>query len=356
MRLSFFGSERFVLALAGFALAAPALADGGVASGGRDAGKDASGGTAGTSGTGGISGSGGASGHAGSGGSSTGLSDASADGSNRDASEPSDSGAGRPLTGTTAVSCGKVVPLPTSDAAADAAALAPCTDICPLGSCVSAAVLPNQGSQFAACQNSNDRCLPSFLIETGLSVRFKTCHSVANAEGRCLPKCLPLVAGQVFPVPRDTCLDTELCIPCYNPIDGTPNGVCTYACDPGPTEQPVTFPGCCNGAGVCLDATILPASDRARLQTESCAANELCAPKNPSVPFACEVLGAEPAPPGTGGVTGGGTGGAKAQKDAGTGGSAPPANDGGGCGCRIATREHDASVLGLVAAPSTSAR
>lgn len=339
----------------------PSYADGGRDSGARDsATTDAPSAAGGSTSAEGSLGSGGASG--GSGGASTGGATAASGGASTktdaqgDAPPPDSStregGAGQPLTGSSAVSCGPVA------GGLDAQALPSCTDICSMGSCVPSTQLPDQGAGFPSCPSGTDRCVPRFLIETLGLVRFKSCHSVGSTEGRCLPTCLPIVAGQLLGVPQDDCLDTERCIPCYNPVTGADNGVCQYACDPGPQREPFLFPGCCGSDGVCLASDLLGPSDRARLQKESCGANELCAPKDPAtLSFACEVLGSEPGlpPTGSGGAPGSGGGGASSEKDGGKTSGAASSQDDSGCGCRVGGRESGPSgswwfgAVGIVA-------
>ena len=246
--------------------------------------------------------------------------------------------AGRSLLGTSALACGPLAGTLNPEV------LPSCTDICPFGSCVPANEVPTQGAGFFNCANSTDKCMPRFLIETLGVVRFKSCHSVGSVEGRCLPICLPIVSVQPLPLPQDECLSSERCFPCFNPINGTDNGICTYGCDPGPAREPTTFPGCCGTDGVCLDADLLGPADKARLRQESCGANALCAPKDPTTPnFPCEVRGSESPLPGTGGGggTGGGSGGKKTEMDAGKSAAPARAGDDGGCGCRVATNDHE---------------
>jgi len=305
----------------------PRTEEGGIDSGASDASSDASSGGAGGSGADARAGSGGL----------AGRSDSGKDGPQVEAALPGD--ASRALVGTTAVACG--VPAGTFSPEV----LPSCTDVCPFGSCVPASEVPNQATGLPNCRNSTDKCMPRFLIETLGNVRFKSCHSVGNAEGRCLPTCLPIVSGQILPVPQDDCLASERCIPCFNPIDGTDTGVCRYGqCDPGPEREPALFPGCCGTAGVCLNADLLPPLDRPRLRQETCGANSLCAPKDPSATnFACEVRGSEPGPGAGGSGNGGarGSGGGLIDTEAGTNpGTEPPADDG-GCGCRVSTSNHE---------------
>ena len=78
----------------------------------------------------------------------------------------------------------------------------------------------------------------------------------------------------------------ELCVPCYDPRDGSDTLACRSGSDQ-PRTPPETFPGCC-GAGAethgrCLPRTVLEATsplDAARLGPDSCEAPDaLCVPE-----------------------------------------------------------------------------
>lgn len=330
---------------AGASVANQASADAGRDSGTPDASRDAS--------SGGVGGSGGSSadaraGSSGGGSAGRGGSDARA----ADANAP-DGDAASSLVGTSAVACG-------TTATFNSELYTPCTDVCDTGWCVLATDVPTQASGLPYCADPTYKCVPQFLIQTNSKVRFKSCRSVGHVEGRCLPQCLPAISGQPLPLPQDDCLPNERCLPCFNPIDGTDNGVCSYECDPGPQQEPATFPGCCGTEGVCLDATLIGPQDQARLQKESCGKGQLCAPKNPLAPsFSCEVIGGEPSL-GTGGSGSGGapaTGGSTLKPDAGKK-TAPAAADDSGCGCRVATNDHEniAPLLALVGAAALARR
>jgi hypothetical protein len=308
----------------------PPREEAGVDSGSTDASVDASG----AGGTGGST----ADARAGSGGTgAAGPSDSGNDGPRVEAAVPKGD-ASHALVGTSAIACGP--PAGTLNPEL----LPSCVDVCPFGSCVPASQVPTQAAGLPNCSNPTDKCMPRFLIETLGNVRFKSCRSVGSVEGRCLPSCLPIVSGEPLPLPQDDCLASERCVPCFNPLDGRDNGVCNYQCDPGPQREPVIFPGCCGSDGVCLSTDLLPVQDRPRLRRESCGANSLCAPKDPSSQsFPCEVRESGP-PPGTGGSGGGNgnaSGGVKSARDAGKNAAAAQASDDGGCGCRVATNNHE---------------
>ena len=131
------------------------------------------------------------------------------------------------------------------------------------------------------------------LIQSGLekdlfpvNPRRKTIHglkslpSILNAEGRCLPECLSLVADQKDILPADICPPKHLCAPCYDLFTGLSTGVCELPGDSGPTRPPVVFEACCDAAGVCLPGEMVPTDHRNLLGAGTCsnAADFFCVP------------------------------------------------------------------------------
>jgi hypothetical protein len=123
------------------------------------------------------------------------------------------------------------------------------------------------------------KCVPSLLVNYGGKFIAKTCRSLNDAEGRCLSSCIPQVAQQASQLPKDSCADSELCAPCFDPRTGEMTAACTQGCDPGPVEAPKPFPECCDGAGLCVSPA-LAGDQAASLEAGSCTGNgELCAPR-----------------------------------------------------------------------------
>jgi hypothetical protein len=131
-----------------------------------------------------------------------------------------------------------------------------------------------------SCADASALCAPLLLTEP--QARPAVCTSLAGAEGRCLPSCLPPVAAQAKLLPRADCADGELCTPCFNPIDGSATGVCSLH-DDAPTQPPVSFnQSCCGSSGLCIPSVLAGAQAKV-LPADSCASDLgpdwLCAPK-----------------------------------------------------------------------------
>jgi hypothetical protein len=117
-----------------------------------------------------------------------------------------------------------------------------------------------------------------------------SCRSLGDAEGRCLPACLPDVAGQADRLPAADCTAEHLCAPCFDPLTGDDTGACRLAGDPGPSDPAATFARCCGELGRCVPGGLVAEADRERLAQLDCADDaNLCVPE----PW----LGDEPVPP-----------------------------------------------------------
>ena len=122
----------------------------------------------------------------------------------------------------------------------------------------------------------------------------------AQAEGRCLPECLPMVHALADSVAADGCAGHQRCVPCYNPLTGAATSACSLNED-APGEPPRTFAQCCADRGRCVPDQLVPAEQRKSLGQDSCAATtDLCVPQtlldDPKfVPATCSVraFGAE---------------------------------------------------------------
>jgi hypothetical protein len=154
-----------------------------------------------------------------------------------------------------------------------------CAPACAGAHCVPAALVPDdQEGQLAVCltgKGGQGYCVPDLAIETGGNFIPATCTSIAKAEGRCLSKCLPMVADMAAILPTDVCGKDDLCVPCTDPTTGKDTGACTQSCDPGPQKPPVKlecpyegpaiidpkkFPSCspsCGGAH-CIPEALVP--------------------------------------------------------------------------------------------------
>jgi hypothetical protein len=161
--------------------------------------------------------------------------------------------------------------------------------------CLAASLIspPELKSRLTKCPDGSF-CVPDKLITTGGRFIPKTCTSTAGAEGRCQSRVLPEVSSQPS-LPVADCDETERCVPCYNPVDGSETGACKTSCDPGPQRPPVLFTDCCSGKGKCVPASSVPASFQSSLKSDGCIGGDLCAPTeniNPGfVPPACTGWG-----------------------------------------------------------------
>ena len=150
-----------------------------------------------------------------------------------------------------------------------------------LGTCIPSDSVPaDQRDQLGmdAC-TAGALCVPDALA-TGTPP--PACRSVADAEGRCLPRCLPDVEAQADMLPQDSCADAHLCVPCYDPISGEATGSCSLNGDM-PAEPARTFPGCCDHMGTergrCVPDTLVPMEDREGLPQDTCDMGNLCVPE-----------------------------------------------------------------------------
>jgi MYXO-CTERM domain-containing protein len=132
-------------------------------------------------------------------------------------------------------------------------AVASCDNICSNAVCLPVGLVPpDQASFLPDCPASDvgpTKCVPDFLFESFGNVVFKTCTSIAGAEGRCVPKCVTPVQDIIQYLPQGGCTPDEICAPCVDPRTGASTGACSTGCDTGPTEPPVVFQPCCPVAG-----------------------------------------------------------------------------------------------------------
>jgi hypothetical protein len=146
----------------------------------------------------------------------------------------------------------------------------PACETCGGGHCVDGALLPQDlvGSLDRCTDTSY--CVPDAFIVTGGDFLLDSCVSVAGAEGRCASTCLPDVAAQAESLPQSSCPDEHRCVPCYDPLDGAPTGICNLSCDAGPTKPPTTLPRCCAEVGQCVPAELVPPDQADRFSEDTC--------------------------------------------------------------------------------------
>jgi hypothetical protein len=128
-------------------------------------------------------------------------------------------------------------------------------------------------------------CTPDDYIATQGKFLVKTCTSLEGAEGRCISTCVPQVSKQIDQLPKDVCMDSERCAPCYNPIDGSDTHACNQGCDMIKNTTPVLFAKCgiamsdttMTPKGLCVPKSLVP-MDLQGIPQDTCAADHLCAP------------------------------------------------------------------------------
>jgi hypothetical protein len=171
------------------------------------------------------------------------------------------------------------------------------------GVCVSSGDLSVEQRAFLGRESCTDEaalCAPVEVLDNKSFVP-KTCRSVLQSEGRCLPDCMSNLARQGARLPQDICDAHQLCSPCFDPATGNATGSCSLGADPGPRELPQVFGSCCNAAdsapALCVPQTYVPAG--ALMPPADCAAGLYCVPRalvnDPTAkPAACnaEVRGA----------------------------------------------------------------
>lgn len=171
------------------------------------------------------------------------------------------------------------------------------TTICATGGhCVPTAQAGGQSGYLAPCDQAGTTvCAPDEFIETLGPSLPPTCASVGGLEGRCLSKCIPMISALGDYLPQDTCSDSEVCAPCYDPRTGMDTTACDLSCDM-PHDPPLTFPTCGDGLGECVPTMFIPMSFQSELPVDTCSlANTLCVPtkfvNDPSfVPPTCEAM------------------------------------------------------------------
>jgi hypothetical protein len=134
-----------------------------------------------------------------------------------------------------------------------------------------------QRGMLAPCQGGF--CVPDEFIRSANNYLAPTCAPFGGmGEGRCLSRCLPMVASQASQLSQATCSATQLCVPCFDPRTGADTMACRQTCDTGPQQPPFRFPMCCDGRGTCVPSNAVPENQRSKLDQRTCPAQFLCAP------------------------------------------------------------------------------
>jgi hypothetical protein len=150
------------------------------------------------------------------------------------------------------------------------------------GWCLPAALIPPEWRDRVsadACEASEARCVPAAFVREPDFVASRCQDDRFQAEGRCLPICLPEVASMSERLIQANCSAAEVCVPCFDPIDASDTGACRLGGDPGPTSPPRTLPECCEGAGRCAPSVLVPPELLERTDAADCTnANDVCVP------------------------------------------------------------------------------
>jgi hypothetical protein len=129
----------------------------------------------------------------------------------------------------------------------------------------------------APCEDNSKACVPAVVIASGGFPTPVTCNGLGGAEGRCLPLTMPIVEENQDFYLQGTCLASERCVTCYDPVTGANTGACNIGCDPGPRQQ-TRLPGCGNDQGRCVPTDRVAASIRPFLTALNCGAGQSCVP------------------------------------------------------------------------------
>ena len=152
--------------------------------------------------------------------------------------------------------------------------LTPCPSyVCDQGAhCVPKGLVPPEVQAYLPDCNADMACVPDPFIETNGNFLLESCTAVLGLEGRCLSGCIPMVAESASYLEQGTCAAGELCVPCFDPIDGQDTTVCHFTCDPGPSQPaPDPFPACCPaGNGTCVPKDMVPPESVGSLAQDSC--------------------------------------------------------------------------------------
>jgi hypothetical protein len=149
-----------------------------------------------------------------------------------------------------------------------------------LGRCVPEVLVPSEQQKNLASAGCEEDalCVPTDLA-ADTTWRAPVCTDPqSDAEGRCLPACLPNVAERAEKLSEANCGAGRLCAPCTDPVTGDSTGACSLGGDDGPGRAPVIFPDCCEARGRCVPEALVSASDREQLDGKGCDERALCVP------------------------------------------------------------------------------
>jgi hypothetical protein len=143
------------------------------------------------------------------------------------------------------------------------------------------------------CAGDDELCAPTRFLDADF-VAERCDVAPFDAEGRCLPACLPELVAQADKLKQGSCPTDHVCAPCTDPFTGKATGSCEIGADPGPSRPPFVLKDCCvtsdnTALGVCLSLQLAPPA-AASFPSDSCqGTNVVCAPRslvqNPNLPL-----------------------------------------------------------------------
>jgi hypothetical protein len=150
-----------------------------------------------------------------------------------------------------------------------------------LGHCIPTSILTTDQKTLLGADSctGGDLCAPDVFAVSGKTA--DTCRALGalNAEGRCIPACVPSIQAQKDKLSQATCGTGMLCAPCYDPLSGADTGACTQNGDTA-KETKKLFPTCCGGLGACVPPALVPTAQQSQLGPDVCTdTTNLCAPK-----------------------------------------------------------------------------
>jgi hypothetical protein len=163
-----------------------------------------------------------------------------------------------------------------------------------LGTCTGATDTTT-GLPHDTCKANPDlRCVPKPRApkptdeDAGMSAGFPSCRvalpgspaAAPTYEGRCMANCFVQSSPIAARLSQATCAEGESCAPCYNPLNGRSTGICELPGDSPLEPPPKAFKECGDSnIGYCIPS-YAAGNAAAQLSQLTCAAGELCAPKN----------------------------------------------------------------------------
>jgi hypothetical protein len=137
------------------------------------------------------------------------------------------------------------------------------------------------------CSDVELVCLPDVLSAGADSSEnapaLSRCQAFGLAEGRCLPACLLAESTTKAWFSQQTCANSQLCAPCYDPLTSAFTGACPRApeLDAG---APFVFASCCKVGeqmlGRCIPRPLAGSASSQLRKLECSGADDICVPSS----------------------------------------------------------------------------